>query len=171
MNRLTEGVINKTALIAAKARMIDPNLARDIIIEQGPASQKLFNDVRSDVIAMSDGNEANYIDAAKDPTAQTRGQFLQKIISGNYKYLLRLDPKILQGMGLQQPPGAGQNIDPIFSALLAKYLKNLQLGVSQVQNRMVGRIGVSPGGMAGNGGMSPAGMGQMPGQGAQQGAY
>ena len=136
------GVIDRSALIRAKARMIDPALARELVMDQGPASQQLFEKVKADVIGMSDGNEAAYTDAANDPTAQGRAQFLQQIVGANARYLSRLDPAILQEIGLQ-PAGQGGEVDPIFSALMERYLKNLQLGVSQQQNKVVGRIGVN----------------------------
>lgn len=143
----TPGVINRSALIQAKARMIDPALAKQLVMESGPASQALFEKVKADMVAMSDGNEATYVDAAKDPSAPARGQYLTQIISSNIKYLQRLDPALLQEMQIQVPPqlakaGAGQ-VDPIFSALVEKYIKNLQLAISQQQNKQIGRIGVN----------------------------
>lgn len=136
------GVIDRSALIRAKARMIDPALARELVMDQGPASQQLFEKVKADVIGMSDGNEAAYTDAANDPTAQGRAQFLSQIIGANARYLSRLDPAVLQELGLR-PMGEGGQVDPIFSSLMERYLKNIQLGVSQQQNKIVGRIGVN----------------------------
>jgi len=151
------GVINRPALIAAKARMIDPVLAEQLIMDQGAASQLLFDKVKSDLVAMSDGNDGSYIDAAKDNTAQSRKQYVQQIVSQNIKYMQRLDPAILQELGLQSPfnsgmgqgnagmagPMGGGEVDPIFSSLLEKYLKNLQLAIDQQQNKVIGRIGVA----------------------------
>lgn len=141
------GVIDRAALIRAKARMIDPNLARELVMEQGAASQQLYDKVKNDLISMSDGNEASYTDAANDPTAQARGQYLQQLISNNLKYLQRIDPELLRQIGVQMPEqmqGQQQGqVDAIFTALLGKYLKNLQLGISQVQNKQIGRIGVA----------------------------
>lgn len=146
------GVLNRSALLAAKARMIDPALAEQIVMDQGAASQQLFEKVKNDLVAMSDGNDGSYIDTAKDNTAQSRIQYVQQIISKNIKYQQRLDPQILQQ--LQIPPqqgmgggqagqGQGQETDPIFSGLLEKYLKNLQMAIDQQQNKVIGRIGVA----------------------------
>jgi len=47
-------------------------------------------------------------------------------------------PQLAQQLGQRTP-------DPRFSGLLLKWLQNLQfIGVTQVQNRQVGRIGVNP---------------------------
>jgi hypothetical protein len=70
------------------------------------------------------GNEANYVE--NDPTAQTKLQYLQDIMGKN--------PKASQAM----------QGDQHFRALLDNYVKNLQMSVSQQQNKQVGRTGVTP---------------------------
>jgi hypothetical protein len=70
------------------------------------------------------GNEANYVE--NDPSAGTKLQYLQDIIGKN--------PKAQQSM--QQ--------DKHFRALLDNYVKNLQMSVSQQQNKHIGRTGVTP---------------------------
>ena len=72
------------------------------------------------------GFEAQYADASNDPTAPTKLQFLQQLMQSN--------PKV---QALMQQ-------DERFKALLENYVKNLQLGVSQQENKIVGRIGVKP---------------------------
>jgi len=147
------GVLNRSALLEAKARMIDPALAEQIVMDQGAASQQIFDKVKNDMVAMSDGNDGSYIDAARDNTAQSRIQYVQQIISKNIKYQQRLDPQILQQLQIPQQgmgggsrmagQNGGQETDPIFSALLGKYLKNLQMAIDQQQNKVIGRIGVA----------------------------
>lgn len=162
----SNGVINQSALIQMEARMIDSRMAKQLVMDPGPASQQLYEKVKADLVGMSDGNQASYTDASKDPTAQARMQYLTQIIGQNMRYMARLDPRILQqiginpqqlqqmgqGQGQGQPDGQGQGqgqgqsqsqVDPIFSALVEKYVKNVQLGVSQQQNKQIGRIGVN----------------------------
>lgn len=147
----TVGVLDRSALIRAKARMIDPSLARELVMDQGSASQQLFDKVKGDLIGMSDGNEGSYTDAANDPTAQARSQYIKQIVGGNIKYLQRLDPQLIQQLGIQVPPQlqqtmgqqGQQQVDPIFSSLLEKYIKNISLAQSQQQNKQIGRIGVA----------------------------
>jgi hypothetical protein len=70
------------------------------------------------------GNEANYVE--NDPSAPTKLQYLQDIMGKN--------PKAQQSM----------QSDPHFRALLENYMKNLQMSVSQQQNKQIGRTGVTP---------------------------
>jgi hypothetical protein len=70
------------------------------------------------------GNEANYVE--NDPTAQTKLQYLQDIMGKNPK-------------AKQQMQG-----DEHFRALLENYVKNLQMSISQQQNKQIGRTGVTP---------------------------
>ena len=70
------------------------------------------------------GNEASYVE--NDPTASTKMQYLQDIMSKN--------PKAQQ---------ASQQ-DQMFQMMLQNYVKNLQMSVMQEQNKQIGRIGVSP---------------------------
>ena len=118
------GVIDKNKLVKAAIEAIDPDKAKDIIINTGTASQMLYKDIQSDIGLMMLGNEANYVE--NDPSAATKLQYLQDIMQKN--------PKAQQQM--QQ--------DPHFRALLDNYVKNLQMSVSQQQNKQIGRTGVTP---------------------------
>jgi hypothetical protein len=144
------GVMNQAALIQMKARMIDPVMAKLLVMDQGPASQQLFDKVKADVVAMSDGNEATYTDAAKDPSAQSRMQYLSQIIGANQRYVARLSPETLQLVGIQpqgpmqmQQGQQQQQVDPLFDALVKKYAENARMGAMQQQNKVTGRIGVN----------------------------
>lgn len=118
------GVIDKNKLVRAAIEAIDPDKAKDLIVETGSASQLLYKDIQSDIGLMMLGNEANYVE--NDPSAQTKLQYLQDIMQKN--------PKAQQQM--QQ--------DQHFRALLDNYVKNLQMSVSQQQNKQIGRTGVTP---------------------------
>lgn len=118
------GVIDKSKLVRAAIEAIDPDKAKDLIVEQASASQMLYKDIQSDIGLMMLGNEANYVE--NDPTAQTKLQYLQDIMGKN--------PKAQQAM----------QGDQHFRALLDNYVKNLQMSVSQQQNKQVGRTGVTP---------------------------
>jgi hypothetical protein len=74
-----------------------------------------------------------------------------QILQGNPNYLNSLDPALVakflgpqaaQQLAVQQQQ-AGAQPNPRFSALLENYLKSLQLGVAQQQNKQVGRTGVN----------------------------
>ena len=143
----SQGVIDRSALIRIKARAIDPMMARELVQQQGPATQQMLDKVQMDMVKMSDGNEAQYSDASQDPAAQNKLQFLQQTVQNNQRYLTRLHPEVLQMLGVQaqpQPQGQGQQPDVLFSQMVQKYAENLQQGVAQQQNKQVGRIGVKP---------------------------
>jgi len=120
----TGGVIDKNKLVKAAVEAIDPDKAKELLVETGSESQLLYRNVQSDIGLMMLGNEANYVE--NDPTAQSKLQFMQDIISKN--------PKAQQQM--QQ--------DQHFRALLDNYVKNLQMSVMQQQNKQIGRTGVTP---------------------------
>ena len=118
------GVIDKNKLVKAAIEAIDPDKAKELIINTGTASQILYKDMQSDLGLMMLGNEANYVE--NDPSAATKMQYLQDIMSKN--------PKAQQSM----------QSDPHFRAMLENYMKNLQMSVSQQQNKQIGRTGVTP---------------------------
>jgi len=118
------GVIDKTKLVKAAIEAIDPDKAKDLIVETASASQMLYKDIQSDIGLMMLGNEANYVE--NDPAAPTKLQYLQDIIKKNPKA-----QQMMQG-------------DQHFRALLDNYVKNLQMSVSQQQNKQIGRTGVTP---------------------------
>jgi hypothetical protein len=118
------GVIDKNKLVKAAVEAIDPDKAKELIINTGTASQLLYKEIQSDLGLMMLGNEANYVE--NDPSAPTKLQYLQDIMGKN--------PKAQQSM----------QADPHFRALLENYMKNLQMSVSQQQNKQIGRTGVTP---------------------------
>jgi hypothetical protein len=118
------GVIDKNKLVKAAIEAIDPDKAKELIINTGTASQLLYKNIQSDLGLMMLGNEAQYVE--NDPSAATKMQYLQDIMSKN--------PKAQQSM----------QSDPHFRAMLENYMKNLQMSVSQQQNKQIGRTGVTP---------------------------
>ena len=118
------GVIDKNKLVRAAIEAVDPDKAKDLILQTASASQMLYKDIQSDIGLMMLGNEANYVE--NDPAAPTKLQYLQDIMSKN--------PKAQQAM----------QGDQHFRALMENYVKNLQMSVSQQQNKQIGRTGVTP---------------------------
>jgi hypothetical protein len=118
------GAIDRNKLVKAAVEAIDPDKAKDLIVDVGTASQMLYNKVQSDLGLMMLGNEAMYTES--DPSAQSKLQYLQDILGKN--------PKAQQAM----------QGDQHFRALLDNYVKNLQMSVMQDQNKQIGRTGVTP---------------------------
>lgn len=118
------GIVNRTKTTNFQARMVNPRMARELIQEEAPASQQLFEGVKNDVALMFLGQEAQYVEM--DPAASTKLQYLTQIVQANPNYM----------QGLQQ---AGR-----FAELMQKYAQNLQFSLQQQQNKQIGRIGVTP---------------------------
>jgi len=118
------GVIDRNAMVKLSVEAVSSDIAKAVVVDQASASQKLYKDVQTEIGMMMLGNEASYVE--NDPTAPTKLQYLQDIMTKNLK--------------AQQ---ASQS-DPMFQALLQNYVKNLQMSVMQQQNKQVGRIGVTP---------------------------
>ena len=112
------GVIDRNKLTA---RFVD---AKDILLDQASASQKMYADVQTDIAKMMAGMEPQYVE--NDPAAQSKLQFVQDIIQKNPK------------------AQAAAQQDQQFQMLFQNYTKNLQMSVQQQQNKTIGRIGVTP---------------------------
>jgi len=125
------GVLNRTKWSRVQMRMLSPRLSRELVQEDGDASQAMFERVKSDVQGMALGDEAQYVEM--DPGAKAKLDYLKQIVGANPNYVEALK---------QQPEGR-------FSQLLQKYEKNLQFSLTQEGNKQVGRVGVTPG-TAGN---------------------
>lgn len=118
----TGGVVDRTKLVSMALRAIDPTLATELVMQQGPASQMMFDETNDEVALISLGNPPRLRE--NDPTAAIRLQFAQQVLQSNPKYQLQM----------QQ--------DPLFQANLQKYIENLQFSVQQQQNAVTGRLGV-----------------------------
>jgi hypothetical protein len=118
----TAGVVDRAKLVSVALRAIDPNLASELVMQQGPAAQKMFSETNDEIALISLGNPPTLRE--NDPTAAIRLQFSQQVLQANPKYQMQL----------QQ--------DPLFQANLQKYIENLQFSVQQQQNAVTGRLGV-----------------------------
>lgn len=117
------GVVDRTKLVGLALRAIDPTLANELIMQAGPASQKMFDETNDELGLISLGNPPKLRE--NDPTAQARLNFAQQILQANPKYQQQA----------QQ--------DQLFQANLQKYIENLQFSVQQQQNAVTGRLGVA----------------------------
>ena len=145
------GSFDQAKLAQFKARMIDPAMAKELIIPQGQASVKIFKDTQNDILNMFAGSEAQYGDMSNDAAAPTKMQAAMQILEANPNYLKALDPAMVakllgpqaaQQLAARQQQAGGAQPDARFNALLENYLKSLQLGIEQQQNKQVGRTGV-----------------------------
>lgn len=118
------GVIDRNKLTARFVEAISPEAAKDIVLDQASASQRMYEQVQTDIAKMMAGMEPQYVE--NDPAAKSKLQFAQDIMQKNPK--------------AQQAAQADQQ----FQALLQNYFKNLQMSVSQQENKTIGRIGVTP---------------------------
>jgi len=118
------GVVDRTKLITLALRAIDPTLATELVIQQGPAAQKMFDETNQEMALIALGNPPKLRE--NDPTANTRLQFLQQIMQSNPKY--------------QQ----SSQQDQLFQQNMQKYAENLQFSITQQQNAQTGRLGVQP---------------------------
>jgi hypothetical protein len=118
------GVIDRNKLTARFVEAISPEAAKDILLDQASASQKMYADVQTDIAKMMAGMEPQYVE--NDPAAQSKLQFVQDIIQKNPK------------------AQASAQEDQQFQMLFQNYVKNLQMSVQQQQNKSIGRIGVTP---------------------------
>jgi len=120
----TSGAVDRSALVRTIVEAISPEASKTILLDQAAASQRMYTDVQTDIAKMMLGMEPAYVE--NDPAAGSKLQYAQDILQKNQK--------------AQQAAQA----DPQFQALLQNYLQNLQMSVSQQQNKQVGRIGVTP---------------------------
>jgi hypothetical protein len=118
------GVLNRNELVTRFVEAISPEASKSLILDQTAASQKMYEQVQTDFAKMQLGMEPHYTE--NDPTAKSKLQYAQDILQKN--------PKAQQ---------AAQS-DPQFQALLQNYFKNLQMSVSQQENKTIGRLGVTP---------------------------
>lgn len=120
------GRIDRAKFIDKLIRAVMPEAADDILVDQAQASKAIYDGVKSDLVGMASGIEAQYTDASNDPTASSKMQILQALTQSS--------PKIQEQL----------QSDQLFQQLMQTYAKNLEMGVMQQQNKQIGRQGVSP---------------------------
>jgi len=118
------GILNRNELVTRFVEAISPEASKSLILDQTAASQKMYEQVQTDFAKMMLGMEANYVE--NDPSAKTKLQYAQDIMQKNPK------------------AQAAAQTDPQFQALLQNYFQNLQMSVSQQDNKTIGRLGVTP---------------------------
>lgn len=124
------GITNRGEWTKAQWQMINPRLARSLVMDEGAAGEQMFEKVKSDVALMFVGQEARYVE--NDPSAKAKIGYLEQVVQANPNYKAALTGQ-----------GSGR-----FAKLLQKYYENLQFSVTQRDNAAVGRVGVQPESMA-----------------------
>jgi hypothetical protein len=119
------GVVNRGLLTKMQLHAINPVLARELIQDEGTATQKMFDEVKQEVAMMFLGNVPKLVE--NDPAAGQKLQWLQQIVQSNPNYMEAL-----------------KNPDGRFMKLMMMFEKNLKFSVQQEQNKQIGRIGVNP---------------------------
>ena len=125
------GTIDRSKLVNKLLRAVAPESADELLTDQQGASRKLYEQTKSEITGMMVGIEATYQDMSNEPTAGTKMQFAQEIASSS--------------QGVQEAMQGNE----LFKELFGKYMQNLQMGVSQIQNKQVGLTGVAPAGQGG----------------------
>ena len=146
------GTLDKAKLTAMKARMVDPALGRELVVDRGAAADAMSQEVGNNVAAMFLGNPARLQDASNDPAGSFKHEALKGTLAQNPRYLMALTDEAIQGLmaaGLLDPMTAQQvaqaqprNPDPLFSGNVVKYGENLQQAKAQQENKGRGRTGV-----------------------------
>jgi hypothetical protein len=122
------GRLDRASLVEFILRSVAPESADQLLVDQASASQQLYSQVKQDIVGMSVGFNPQLTDASNDPTAETKLQYAQELVSSNQQLMQRI--------------GGDEQVKSLFEA----YFKNLQMGVSQQRNKQIGRYGVDPSG-------------------------
>jgi len=125
------GTIDRSKLVNKLLRAVAPESAEELLTDQQGASRKLYEQTKGEITGMLVGVEATYQDMSNEPTAGTKMQFAEEIASSS--------------PGVQEAMQGNE----LFKELFSKYMQNLQMGVSQIQNKQVGLTGVAPAGQGG----------------------
>lgn len=143
------GIYDRVAWAQDMARgILGPRASKRLVRNEATASEALKEKAALQVLKMFAGDMPTFLDD-KDPTAAPLLQFTQQIVMQNPNYLKALTDEALVALAGQQAQMVAQQLgqsrrpDERFSALLMKWLENLKfIGVTQVQNRQIGRTGV-----------------------------
>lgn len=119
-----QGVIQRNKWIQLMLRAINPTWSKELVMPASEASDKLFQDVKSDIAQMFLGNPPKMVQ--NDATAQAKLQFASQIVQANPFY-----QEALKQQGR-------------FQELMQLYVENLTFSVTQDRNKQIGRIGVDP---------------------------
>ena len=118
------GAIDRSKLVNLKLASISPTMARDLMQSKAGASQKIFEQVQSEMNSMLLGNPPRLVE--NDPTSGMQLQFAQQVVGSNPNWA-----KAIQEKG--RPAEA-----------LKVWSENRMQGVKQEKNKQIGRLGVDP---------------------------
>lgn len=121
------GAIDRSKLVNLKLASISPTMARDLMQSKAGASQRIFEQVQSEMNSMLLGNPPRLVE--NEPTAGMQLQFAQQVVASNPNWT-----KALQENG--RPAEA-----------LKMWTANRMQSVKQDKNKQTGRLGVDPEGM------------------------
>lgn len=146
------GTLDKAKLTALKARMIDPALGRELVVDRGAAAEAMTREVGDNLVNMFVGNPARLQDASNDPAGVFKHEAMKASLQANPRYLMALTDEAVQGLieaGLLDPMTAQQvaqaqqrQPDPLFSQNVVQYGENLQQARAQQENKGRGKTGV-----------------------------
>ncbi len=97
------GTVNRGKWAKLQLRAIAPAWAKEVIMEEGDASQQLFDRTRNEIIQMFAGNTPRFVDKM-DPTAKAMLDFTQQIVRANPEYLRSLSDEALIALAGPQAP-------------------------------------------------------------------
>lgn len=148
----TLGVIERGNYATWMAQsIVGPRVAKRFVRPVAAASGALRDQAELQVLKMFAGTPPKFLDK-DDPTAAGLLQFTNETVMNNPKYLMALDDEALVAVAGGQAQQLAQQMqqlgrrqpDPLFSGLLVKWLENLKfIGVTQQQNKQIGRQGVA----------------------------
>lgn len=116
------GRLNWGKITPALARLIDPSMADEFVIDESSATQAMMDETNNEIALIALGNPPKLRE--NDPTASARLKFAAEIIQKNPRY-----------QQLAQT-------DELFASGLEKYIKNLFFSVQQQNNAQTGKLGV-----------------------------
>jgi hypothetical protein len=116
------GVVDRAKLTRLLANAIDPGITAEVVAEERGASQQVFRWAREQMVQMALGNAPELVE--NDTTAGMKLRYVDEIVKANPKYQA----------ALQQDEG--------FREMFEKMRKNLQMSITQEENKLVGRLGV-----------------------------
>lgn len=134
--------------------IVGPRVAKRFVRPVAAASGAMRDQAELQVLKMFAGTPPKFLDK-DDPTASGLLQFTTETVMNNPKYLMALSDEALVAVAGPQAQQVAQQMpqrqpDPLFSGLLVKWLENLKfIGITQQQNKQIGRQGVAGPGQEG----------------------
>jgi hypothetical protein len=117
-----EGMISYGKLVGAIITQVDPTYATALIGDSKKAAEAVAGEVDNEFVRMLAGNQPHMVE--NDPTAELRMQAANEIVQKNPKYQ------------------EAYKTDERFREVVDNFTKNLQMSITQQNNKTVGRTGV-----------------------------